>query len=144
MAEGRGRRATPRRRARRRPRRAIARRSRLRHRAAYRPSAIATSWAPWEQNDPLVQRTNGSWYHLLVRRPGSVRSSRAAVSGALSTLYRASPVAARERPSRRRSRTARTIPRSLRGHPDTTLPGHRREGGSVARTPGRPDRDADG
>ena len=89
--------------------------------------------APRETRSPLVQRTNGSWYHLLVRRPGRAAHRGPAWSGALSTRYRASPVTARERPSRRRARAARTIPRSLRGRPVATLLGPRREGGSVAR-----------
>ena len=42
--------------------------------------------------------------------------------GALATRYRASPVTARERPSRRRARAARTVPRSLRGRPSLLFP----------------------
>src|SRR6185295_3696267 len=82
---------------------------------------------------PLVQRTNGSWYHLLVRRRGGPLIAVRRCPGALATRYRAFPVTTRERPSRRRARAARTIPHSLRGRPVATLPGHRREGGSVAR-----------
>ena len=64
---------------------------------------------------PLVQRTNGSWYHLLVRCRRRVAHRARRDPAPSSTRYRASPVAARERPSRRRSHAARTIPRSLRG-----------------------------
>ncbi len=58
---------------------------------------------------------------------GSVAHRDRAGSGTLSTRYRASTVTARERRSRRRSRAARTVPRSLRGRPGATLLGPRRE-----------------
>ena len=53
-------------------------------------------------------------------------------SGALSTRYRASTVMARERPSRRLTRAAHTVPRSLRGRPVATLLGQCRETASLA------------
>ena len=73
--------------------------------------------------------------------PGRAAHRGPVAPGALVTRYRASPVTARERPSRRRARAARTIPRSLRGRPVATLPGPRREGASVARPDRRSGRD---
>ena len=61
----------------------------------------------------------------------------AAVSGALSARYRASPVAARERPSRRLYPRGSHHPALAPGRPVATLPGHRREARSLARGPGR-------
>src|SRR3954453_20143938 len=71
MAEGPDPLSSLRHRARRRPQRATARRPVLRRRLAgmsfpARTSARAPSRR--ENKPPLVQRTNGSWSHLLVRR----------------------------------------------------------------------------
>ena len=67
-----------------------------------------------------------------VRGPAAL-IARTAAPSALSARYRAPAGTARERRSRRCTRAARTVPRSLRGRPDATPLGRRREGGSVAR-----------
>src|SRR5437879_1619500 len=87
-----------------------------------------------ESNDPLAQRTNGSWYHLLVRGPGPIRSSRPPAPGLLLACYRAPAarlasdlhaiVPARLAPSRARSWAVATLLRSVHA-----------EAGSVARDP---------
>jgi hypothetical protein len=44
-----------------------------------------------EKADPLVQRTNGSWYHLLVRRRRAPLIAEALGGVTLPALYRAPP-----------------------------------------------------
>ena len=127
------------RRARRRRQPASARRSRLPPRTGRTSSTARSSFGPWKHEGPLVQRTNGSWYHLLVRCRRRVAHRDRLGSNTLVTRYRASTARLASDLHTGGVRAARTIPHSLRTPFRATPLGRRREGGSVARAP-RPTR----